>query len=110
MTTLLSTSLALLIKELFTSQSIEILKDKLLENIDIKSTQIIDKDIKNKSISKFFNKFVLFSLLLLSGGFGYYYYKKIYKKSNKKDSTNKTYNFFGDIFSKFSKKNPVKFS
>lgn len=108
MTTLLSTGFALLVKELFASQSIELLKDKLIENIDIKSAQILNKDIKNKNISKISNKFILFSILLLSGGFGYYYYKRVHKKSNKKDVSSKTYNIFGDIFNRFSKKNSAR--
>lgn len=108
MSALVSTSLALFIKELFSNKSIDTLKDKILENIDIKSTHILNKSIKKKHVSKLFNRFILFSFLLFSTGLGYYYYTKVYKRRAKDDSNNKNYNLFGDIFNKFSKKKFTK--
>ncbi|OII72253.1 uncharacterized protein cubi_01586 [Cryptosporidium ubiquitum] len=103
MSALISTSFALLVKELFSNKSIDTFKDKILENIDIKSAYILNKSIKKKHVSKLFNGFMFFSFLLFSTGLGYYYYTKIYKKQAKDDSNNKTY-IFGDIISKLSKK------
>ncbi|KAH8585282.1 uncharacterized protein ELE39_002215 [Cryptosporidium sp. chipmunk genotype I] len=109
MSSLISTGFSLLIKELFSNKSIDILKDKILENIDIKSAQILNKSIKKKNVSKLFNRFLFFSFLFLSTGLGYYYYyTRIYKKQTKKDPNYKAYNLFGDVFNKFSRKRFTK--
>ncbi|TRY51854.1 Uncharacterized protein CTYZ_00002199 [Cryptosporidium tyzzeri] len=108
MSAFISTSFSLLLKELFSNKSIDTLKDKILENIDIKSAQILSKNIKKKHVSKLFNRFLLFSFLFFSTGLGYYYYTKIYKKRANKDPNYKAYNLFGDIFSKFSRKKFTK--
>ncbi|KAJ1613235.1 hypothetical protein OIY81_1047 [Cryptosporidium canis] len=105
MATLLNTGFALFLKELFDGNSMSTIKDKLIENIDIKSAQILNKSIRKRSISRLFNRLALFSLLLFSGGLGYYYYRMFYKKQAKRASTDRVYNFFSDIFSKLPKKN-----
>ncbi|KAH8741830.1 hypothetical protein FG386_001404 [Cryptosporidium ryanae] len=102
MSTLVSTGVGIILKEILTQSQIDTMKNKLLCLFNSKNNLIFASNQKG-TISKLFNKFTLLSFFFASVGFGvyyYYYHRRNYKKKKDKNESHRFFERLNGLISK----------